>query len=187
MRVQPAVVAFVATLLLMPPAAPASSTEVSVLGDGVHLLCAQPVPTALECDFRLLQPAPLSDVAVSLNDIALASVDLAPRAAAEGGHAVLLLVDTSDPARQKTVERAIEHIAAVLDTATESHTFGLASFDTRLRTDAPLGSSREEVLAAAQKLRAVGRTTELYRNTLEAVRLLGAYPAQRRALLPYVW
>ena len=42
---------------------------------------------------------------------------------------------------------------------------------------APIGSTPEQVAEAAHGLDAVGKTTELYRNALQAVRMLAAYPA----------
>ena len=97
--------------------------------------------------------------------------------------AILILVDTSDPARQAAVSQAIEHVNDVLELKAAHHVFGLASFDTQLFVLAALGSSVEDVRKAASGLQANGRTTELYRSVLDAIEILGRHETSRKTLL----
>ena len=96
--------------------------------------------------------------------------------------AILFLVDTSDPARQAVVLRNIEHIKSLLSKAKPHHKFGLASFDAELRIEAPIGSAISDIHKATINIKASGKTTELYRNTLSAVHYLESYPADRKAI-----
>ncbi len=96
--------------------------------------------------------------------------------------AVLLLVDTSDPARQNVIDRNIEHINKILSSSREYHRFGLASFDKKLTLDAPIGSDSTVINNAANNLKATGTTTELYRNMLEAITLFRDVDAERKSI-----
>jgi len=176
-----------ALLAALLPGAPAIAPALDdpgarVLGDGVALHCRQPTKLALECEYRLVEPARVVEVSATLSGFELPPPQREPMPA-DATTAVLFLVDTSDPARAQTVARNAAHVRALLDAAGPGHVFGLATFDTDLRMEAPIGSEREAVAAAAERMRAVGRTTELYRNALEAVRRLASFPAERRALL----
>lgn len=154
-----------------------------VLGNGVQLTCSQSRITELDCDYRLLKSGPVEQVTASIRGTDLPPPEFEPYIEPPSASAVLILVDTSDPARQAVIEKNISHIRRLLETGDAHHRFGLASFDSDLRLLAPLGSSHEAINAAAAGLRAVGMTTELYRSTLQAVRLLANTQAERRALV----
>ena len=151
-------------------------------GQGLQLDCVQPIPSSLECNYRLARPAPVTNVDAVVGDVELPKPRVVPAQTIEGQHAVLFLVDTSDPARQTTVATVTEHIRRLATAAQPHHRLGLATFDTELQLRSALGSTPDAVITAAAEMQAVGRTTELYRNTLEAIHLLAAFPARRRAL-----
>jgi len=153
-----------------------------VLGENVQLACTQTVPETLACEYRLTHPAEVLEINARAGDIALATPDTTLSSDYSGESAILFLVDTSDPARQATMALVTRHIQALLSAGDVHHAFGLATFDSDLTLRAPIGSAVEDIAAAARGLKAVGRTTELYRNTLRAVQMLAEYPAQRRAL-----
>lgn len=96
--------------------------------------------------------------------------------------AVLLLVDTSDPARQNVINKNIEHINKILSSSRKYHRFGLASFDKELKLEAPIGSDPSVINNAANNLKATGSTTELYRNMLEAIILFKDVDADRKSI-----
>ena len=93
-----------------------------------------------------------------------------------------MLIDTSDPRRAATVSKSLGHATRLLESGANHHHFGLATFDSDLTLRAPLGSNVDDIVTATETITAVGKTTELYRNTLEAVQMLAAYPATRRIL-----
>ncbi len=171
-------------LALLAIAAPGGADPVQqALGSGVQLRCVQLGDTRLGCDYRLLRPAPVNQVSARVGGVALPDPVATPRAKPSGSSALFILVDTSDPARRPAVEKSIEHINTLLDAADTHHQFGLGAFDSDLVLLADIGSSRPDVRAKASELSAGGRTTELYRNAVEAIRLLKQTQAERRALV----
>lgn len=170
-------------LLVFALQVPAALDTRYVLGSGVQLNCAQPRVTLLECDYRLLTPSTVEQVSASVRSVTLPAPEFEAYIEPPSSSAILFLVDTSDPARASVIEKNIQHIKALLDAGASHHQFGLSSFDRDIRLLAPIGASHEEINAAASEMRAVGKTTELYRNTLQALRMLANHPAERRALL----
>lgn len=153
---------------------PATLTEHMELG------CTQPAALTLRCAYRLRDGGAVT-AAMAERDGVVADGTVQPSPPADT--AWLILIDTSDPARQPVVERAAAHVATLLALAPSNVRFGLARFDTDLFVLAPLGTERPALARAAAGLRAEGRTTELYRNVRDAVRLLGRDTAPRRVLM----
>ena len=164
-------------LLAAAPAAMAWSTLTSDL----DLVCNQD-QTALACDYRLLTPASTTAITAASDSQTLTLSDRTTYPSGRMTVAVLFLVDTSDPARENVVEKNSEHIAKLLAAGKPYHRFGLASFDKNLTIEAPVGSSTTAIINAAKKLRATGKTTELYRNTIKAIDVLSRVNADRKAI-----
>lgn len=166
--------------LLLKPALAAFA--LTVVGEHAAVRCEQTL-AELACDVRLQQAGALQTATIEIADMRLAprSVTAYPQGAQTT--AVLFLVDTSDPARQPVVSRNAEHIAEFLKRAAPHVRFGLASFDTEWILLNPIGSARHELEDSARKLRATGRTTELYRNAIAALKYLAAVAADRRVLV----
>ncbi len=175
-------VVFGLLLLTLGPVTNAMETR-HLLGSGVQLHCQHPAKTRLECDYRLLNPSRLEQVSARIGNLNLPAPVRAPQPKPRRGGAILILVDTSDPARRAAVEKNVEHINALIDAAGAEFRLGLAAFDSDFELLAAIGSSPAVVRAAASMLSPAGPTTELYRNALEAVRVLEQTPAERRALV----
>ncbi len=145
--------------------------------------CTQADTLMLHCDYRLRDGGELDHAVAEWHGEVVDAV-LGERYPAPGSTtAVLLLVDTSDPARQPAVDQAIAHIDRILTAAGGHFRFGLASFDTDLFLLAAIGSPTDDVRRAAHALKAGGKTTELFRNVRDAVGVLGRESATRKALL----
>ncbi len=153
-----------------------------LFGQNIQLACTQPVAETLACDYRLLKPVPVLGVAAHVGDVALPRPDMSPSVPSVQSSAILLLVDTSDPARKPSVELAARHIRSILTAGAGPRQFGLATFDSELELVAPMGTASEKILSAARSMRAGGRTTELYRTALQAVQLVADVPSDRRAI-----
>ncbi|MEM7408523.1 MAG: FHA domain-containing protein [Pseudomonadota bacterium] len=97
--------------------------------------------------------------------------------------AVLFLIDTSDPNRGSAVRAGIKHIRQIIDAGRGHHSFGIATFDSNLNVVAEPGTLAEGLESALKGIRATGRTTELYRNALAAVRYLNTIGADRKSLV----
>lgn len=155
----------------------------SQLTADVDLNCTQAGDTRLDCDYRLLSSATAMDISAGSKQGSLDVLDRRGYPGTYGTTAILFVVDTSDPARQNVIEKNIEHIEKLVSTGRPHHRFGLASFDKNLRINAPVGSSGTRIINAAKTLQATGKTTELYRNVINAIETLAGVKADRRAIM----
>lgn len=171
-------------LLLSGVVCGAPAVAVNVLGDNVQLSCEQPTILSLECDYRLLEPEPVSRASATIGDLELPAT-LLPAPDPPGPSALLFLIDASSASDAATLHRYRSDILALIQSAGTHHRFGLAMFDTDLRIAAPLGASREQLTAALATLdkNPEEAPTELFRHTLGAIRLIADYSAHRRAIL----
>lgn len=184
--------AHIAARLLAPvmfwlPACAAAQTanpvdERQLLGEGVQLACRQPQPESLDCRYRPVFGGVAGSAQATLAGTTLPAPTLQADPLADDG-VLLLLIDTSDPAREQTVAGNVRHALTLIDALPPVQRVGVAAFDSGLRVLAEVGASREQLSAAVRGLHAVGRTTEGYRSALEAVRMLAALPAGRRTLV----
>lgn len=163
----------------------AAPLAAATLTEHMDLGCVQERPLELECRYRLLEPGELRSAAAEALDLRVPGEDVSRFPAANDSVGALLLVDTSDPARQPVIEANVRHVEQLLAQVPAHYRLGIAGFDTNLYVLAPVGSPPSEIRAGAATLRATGRTTELYRNVLEAVRLLGRTEDARRTLFVF--
>ena len=154
-----------------------------VVGSGIILACSQPGSGALRCDYRLTANSEPLAATASIGEMKLPNPTFAARTGAPASVAVLLLVDTSDPARAPAIDKAREHIARLVNDAEPHLRFGLAAFDRELEMLAPIGSDIDSIVAAANTLSAKGRTTELYRNVVRALNLLSTATDEHKVLM----
>jgi hypothetical protein len=160
----------------------ATATAWQTLTDNMDISCSQTTRLQLHCDYRLLIPEPPLSIEAKYNNKALplTNKDMYPWPGAVT--AVLLLVDTSDPAREEVIRRNQDQINAIVNHAKPYDRIGLASFDKDLKIEAPVGSDKDRILKAAAGLRATGMTTELYRNTIQAIDVLAGIKADRKVI-----
>ncbi len=156
--------------------------EYQVYGDGVQLGCWQMERSQLACDFRRFAPPQPEQVTARLAGRELPAPRVTPYAAAPRSSAVMFLVDVSDAELPAAPIAARDYLMSLLDAAPAYQNYGLASFANEVEIHAPLALGTDRVRNALGELTPGGEPAELYRSTLEAVRLLGHYPAQRRAL-----
>lgn len=163
------------------PAAHGEATVVRSANALVSLDCRTADTPLLECRYRLVEPAPVLSASSVAAGRVLATRLFGPPS--EPSIALLLLVDTSRSGRADAIDRAMGHARALADAAPRRYRFGLGTFDTDLHLVLPLGATAAEVAATTAPTPAGSDTTELYRNALDAVRLLAAHPADRRGLV----
>jgi Mg-chelatase subunit ChlD len=136
----------------------------------------------LALDIRPVDATPIDRISAQLDGISLPVSASSTQSAAQQVTAILFLVDTSDPGRQQAISNTIQHINQLLSFEQSHYRYSLARFDTDLHFLTPMGVSAETVQQATDQLQAVGKTTELYRNTLGAIKQLSRYPADRKFL-----
>ena len=154
----------------------------TTLDEHLALACSQPNPLKLQCSYRLRDGGELQAALAHWQDQTLNATLDARYPQADDYTALLLLVDTSDPARASALHAAVAHVSAIVNGAPPHFRIGLASFDSDLRMLAPIASARTALLASATQLIAKGHTTELYRNVGEALRVLAKTAASRKVL-----
>lgn len=136
-------------------------------------------------EVQLLGGARLEQVAATLAGTALPRQSFEPFPYADTTSSVLFLVDTSDPGRQPVIDRNLEQIGEMLKAAKPHQRFGLAVFDSDLTVLVPPGSPPDKVAAALKDIKAVGKTTELYRSVMSAITRVGVVPATRKAVFVF--
>ncbi len=153
-----------------------------VYGEGVQLGCWQMERSRLACDFRRFAPPQPEQVTARLAGRELPAPRVTPYAAEPGTSAIMFLVDVSDAELPVAPVAARNHLLELLDAAPAYQNYGLASFANEVEIHAPLAPGTDRIRNVLGELTPGGEPAELYRSTLEAVRILGQYPAQRRAL-----
>ena len=124
-------------------------------------------------------PGPYPQPRASLDDVDL-SLQESERQLVS---ALLILIDSSDPRRADSLRSQAAHVEEIVNRLPGHTLTGIARFDTELHLLAPPGSSREEIIQAARSIRAKGKTTELYRNTLGAINILRQVAADVKSIL----
>lgn len=138
--------------------------------------------TRINCDYRLPTAHAQPDVEAILNGQSLPLLNNDTWPWANARTAVLFLIDTSDPARENVVRQNIAHVEQLLGSLPEQTITGLATFDKDLEMIAPLGSSDSELLTATSGVHAIGKTTELYRNLINAIEAMSHIQADRKLI-----
>ncbi len=137
----------------------------------------------LSCDYRFNVPMPPAmDISVKMGSVPLSLSGKETYPWDNATTVILFLVDTSDPGREAAVRKIASDINQFLDTSNGIHKFGLYSFDKDLVQLAAIGSSKQEIIDAAKKLHATGKTTELYRNVISAINILDNIDADRKSI-----
>jgi uncharacterized protein YegL len=98
--------------------------------------------------------------------------------------AILFLVDISDPARKKTVEKKNVPLIKEMVALQKPHQLiGLATFDSEFHLLTPLTNDAQAIQAGMKEIKAAGEATEYYKNILTAIELLKKTEATRKALV----
>ncbi len=160
----------------------AGTAPAATLTEHLDIECRQPEPYRLTCDYRTLSGEKLTAAAAEYAGV-ISTGDLASVPAEAAATAILFLVDTSDPARAATVAKNREHIRKIIGVAQPRQIFGIAAFDSNLDVLCAIPCADSELNASLEALVAKGRTTELYRNVLGAIKVLKAAPAARHLLV----
>jgi hypothetical protein len=160
----------------------AAGYDYHAYGDGVQLACWQMARSELVCDYRRFAPPEPEQITARLAGRELPAPHITAYAAEPGTTAVMFLVDVSDAELPAAPVAARDHLLTLLQAAPPHQYYGLASFANEVEIHAPLAPGTDHIRNVLGELTPGGESAELYRSVLEAVRLLGHYPAQRRAL-----
>lgn len=154
----------------------------NTLTDNFDIDCQQS-GKRLDCDYRSLSQAASPDISVKANDTTLEASNITSYPDKNDTTAILFLVDTSDPNRQNVIEKNKSHIKELLTELKPHQKTGLASFDKTIRFLSPIGTSTFLLSKSLDSLKASGKTTELYRNLIEAIENLKPIDANRKLII----
>jgi len=183
LRVFALAVLFVALACTHTSARAALDEYQTIFGPNLMARCIQPDTKSLECDYRLTTIGRVDGITSRLGETELGAPELFEFPQPGATSAVLFLIDTSDPNRSAAARAGVRHVRRIISAGDSHHAFGVATFDSDLNVLAEPGASRSQLDAALTQVRASGRTTELYRNALAALRLLSGVNADRKSLV----
>jgi hypothetical protein len=143
----------------------------------------KPGPPRLELQLRLPEPWPVKQIAASAGGQPLPVQFSAFGQASTDTTALLFLIDRSDPARAKTIKAVKAMIQRSIDALDDHTSFAVYAFDAKLVPVAEFGLSKQESLKQLETVKAVGMATELYRNTIDAIKILERTKAVRKAVV----
>ncbi len=152
---------------------------------GAVVVAERPEPLRATIDYRLVAGGAVDRIAVRAGERSVRVLRSSSYPYEGATTAVLLLVDTSRSRSAATLRQNARDIARIVEAAKPHERLGLAALDTTLRVLAPLGSSRDAMLAATRQLTVEGLTTELFRHTLTAIEMLRTTAATRRAVFVF--
>jgi len=138
------------------------------------------------CDYRYPFLVEVKDVSLKVGGqpVQLAQSDIALYPAEGQTTAILFLVDISDPARKKTVEKKNVPLIKEMVALQKPHQLiGLATFDSEFHLLTPLTNDAQAIQAGIKEIKAAGEATEYYKNILTAIELLKKTEATRKALV----
>ncbi len=170
-------------ILALPIVRSAWAQHAPVLTKDIGFSCDQTADkTAIKCAYRFVKPEIIKKIYASLDSVELPIKDIKTYPFEDSVTAILLLVDTSRSENPEQIEQIRNHVIALAQQALPYHKIGLASFDTTLDILKPLGSDPEEIIQVAENLTETDQPTELYRNLLDALKLMENIQAERKAI-----
>ena len=167
-------------LLITPASAAPPETRIT---SEIFSRCAQLDETTVECGYRQINPRALDGISARVGELELPTPEVFAFPQPDDIAAVLFLVDTSDPNRRNAVRAGVRHLKQMLDASADHHALGIATFDSNMQIVADLGSPVAQLKQALEGVQAAGRTTEMYRNTLAAIKVLADFNANRKMLV----
>lgn len=140
-------------------------------------------PPRVEFSFRLTEPETVQHVEATAHGAKL-PVQFTPFASLKRStSAFLFLLDATDPKRAKTVEANKATILRLAERSDPAVQIAVYSFAANLEPLAEFGTPRSELAERLARVKAAGLSTELYRNAIEAVKVLEGVEAARKALV----
>ena len=157
--------------------------EAQDAGDMLYKIDERPDPPRLEVDIRLPGPLPVKEVVATVGAEKL-PVKFTPFGQGDADTtALLFLIDKSDPKRARAVEAAKSLILQTIGGLENRTSFAVYAFDADLTLVAEIETPKDEVPGRLKAVKAVGMATELYRDTMEAIKVLEKVSAGRKAII----
>jgi hypothetical protein len=153
------------------------------ISNGVQFTC-QPVTQAqLDCNYRLLDPKPVTGVSAEIDGAALPAPQMVSYPITDDSTAMLLVIDTSAPEPASFLANANGHIKSLLASSGAHHRIGLTTLGSAPSAAVPLGSPAQKTLDSAATLARSDKTRYRHDNLLHIINGIGDFKATRKVML----
>lgn len=151
------------------------------IGQLLHA-CTQPQGERLDCDYRLLTPEAVTGFAAAIESVSLPNPRTTDYPYDGSSSAILFLIDAGTFHNMAVIEAIVEHIRLLIGLSKPHHRVGVATFHGNPTLTLPIGSVPKDIVAAVRTLTSPQSSQSTQHDAYKALRILGQYPAVRKAL-----
>ena len=144
--------------------------------------CTQPQGQRLDCDYRLLTPEAVTGFTAAIEGVSLPNPRTTDYPYDGSSSAILFLIDAGTFHNLAVIETIVEHIRLLIGLSKPHHRVGVATFHGNPTLTLPIGSVPKDIVAAVRTLTSPQSSQSTQHDAYKALRILGQYPAVRKAL-----
>ena len=144
--------------------------------------CTQPQGERLDCDYRLLTPETVTGFTAAIESVSLPNPRTTDYPYDGSSSAILFLIDAGTFHNLAVIETIVEHIRLLIGLSKPHHRVGVATFHGNPTLTLPIGSVPKDIVAAVRTLTSPQSSQSTQHDAYKALRILGQYPAVRKAL-----
>ncbi len=144
--------------------------------------CTQPQGERLDCDYRLLIPGVVTGFTAAIEGVSLPNLRTTDYPYDGSSSAILFLIDAGTFHNLTVIETIVEHIRLLIGLSKPYHRVGVATFHGNPTLTLPIGSVPKDIVAAVRTLTIPQSSQLTQHDAYKALRILGQYPAVRKAL-----
>ncbi|MGH8508126.1 MAG: FHA domain-containing protein [Gammaproteobacteria bacterium] len=144
--------------------------------------CTQPQGERLDCDYRLLSPEAVTGFTAAIESVPLPNPRTTDYPYDGSSSAILFLIDAGTFNNLTVIETIVEHIRLLIGLSKPHHRVGVATFHGNPTLTLPIGSVPKDIVAAVRTLTSPHSSESTQHDAYKALRILGQYPAVRKAL-----
>ncbi len=144
--------------------------------------CTQPRGERLDCDYRLLTPQAVTGFTAAIESVSLPNPRTTDYPYDGSSSAILFLIDAGTFHNLAVIETIVEHIRLLIGLSKPHHRVGVATFHGDPTLALPIGSVPKDIVAAVRTLASPQSSQSIQYDAYKALRILGQYPAVRKAL-----
>ncbi|MGH8531406.1 MAG: FHA domain-containing protein [Gammaproteobacteria bacterium] len=144
--------------------------------------CTQPQGERLDCDYRLLTPEAVTGFTAAIENTSLPNPRTTDYPYDGSSSAILFLIDAGTFNNLAVIETIVEHIRLLIGLSKPHHRVGVATFHGNPTLTLPIGSVPKDIVAAVRTLTSPQSSQSTQHDAYKALRILGQYPAVRKAL-----
>ncbi|MFH0351489.1 MAG: FHA domain-containing protein [Chromatiales bacterium] len=144
--------------------------------------CTQPQGERVDCDYRLLSPEAVIGFTAAIESVSLPDPRTTDYPYDGSSSAILFLIDAGTFNNLAVIETIVEDIRLLIGLSKPHHRVGVATFHGNPTLTLPIGSVPKDIIAAVRTLTSPQSSESTQHDAYKALRILGQYPAVRKAL-----